>query len=1248
MVQRLKKVILQGRLGRKYGKTHYFAVNTPAEVIKALEANHRGFMDEVIQSDKDGLGYRLVVDGRITLKDEIHNPFADTIKIIPIVKGAKGGLFGAILGVALIAAAVFVPAFGTIVWTAGGFGVTTFGMGTTLFNLGASMLLGGIAGMLSPQPKAPSPAKPEQNQPTYAFNGIVNTVSQGMCVPVGYGRLIVGSAVVSSGITAEDLNASGLSGTTSTTSTKLQSRAIAKFIDVISEGEIEGLATGDEKSIYFDGTPVKAADNSFNFEGYSYAEKKGTNSQSYVAGFEETENQHAVNVKVTQSTPVIRTITDSTKTAAKVTISFPSLYKVNSSGGVTGTTVQIKVDIQANGGGYNTIIDDTIIGKSTAKYEKTYLIQLTGSAPWDIKVRRITADSAVTTLINDVYFETYTEVVYQKLKYPNTAYIACSIDSKQFSNLPVRGYDMKLKKIQIPSNATVRSDGSLTYSGSWDGTFQTAWSANPAWCFYDMVTNSRYGLGNFITAAQVDKWTLYTIGQYCDTLVSNGFGGTEPRFTCNLYLQERNDAATVLQNMASIFRGMIYWSGGQIVATQDSPADAVALYSNANVQDGLFTYQGSSLKQRHSVVNVSWNDPSDLYKLKPERVENTEAIAKMGLVETSVVAVGCSSRGQAHRVGKWLLYSENYDTETVTFKTGLDGFNLRPSQIIKIQDKDRAGVRFGGRVSSATTTAITVDQAFTPSIGVTYTLYTMLPDGTMESKTVSSVSGNVINLSSALSTAPQANAIWIVSSNGISAQTFRVIGCVDGGDGTVEVTALKYNDSKYNYIESDLALATTTISILNDPPAVPTNLSLDEAIYETTTEAKVQVDLSWDSVPNAATYNLTYSVDDSNVTVITGLRNSSYQILDAESGSWTVTVQGVNSLGKVGQKASLTQTVTGLSAPPIDVQNLSLAAVSDNVANLSWDRATDIDVLVGGFVRLRWTPLTSGVDWSSAVDVSPALTGNTTSFAVPLVNGTYLAKFIDSVGNYSVNATTVKTTVATVVNMNTVTTITESTGFAGSKTQVVASGGILKLDSSGGNIYPTGTYNFQNTTDLGAVYTSRVTASITAAGTDTASTIDSRTDLIDDWASFDGGLIDDVNGTLYIRTTTDNPSGSPTWSTWMPFVVGQYTARAFQFKLVLTSATVTHNIEVSALSVTIDMPDRVQGNGNITSGASAYSVTFPIAYYSTPAIGITMNNAATGDYYAVTSQSATGFTVTFKNSAGTTISRNFDWLARGY
>lgn len=775
--------------------------------------------------------------------------------------------------------------------------------------------------------------------------------------------------------------------------TTLRSRAYARILDLVSEGEIEGLVNG-AKSIYLDGTPLQNPDGSFNFQNVTYDTRTGTNTQTYIPGFGGVESETTVNTEVKASASIVRTISDADVNAVRVTVSLPALYFQNSQGDLEGQSVQIAIDVQPSGGSYAEVLADTISGKTTSKYQRSYRVPLTGTGPWNIRLRRITADTTNPRLQNKTFWDSFTAIIDSKLRYPNSALVSMRFDASTFSGVPVRAYDLKLKRVQVPSNYNAAT---RTYTGAWNGTFQTAWTDNPAWCFYDLVTNTRYGLGEFIDPAQVDKWALYAIGQYCDELVDDGLGGTEPRFTCNLYLQSRAEAYKVVQDMASCFRSMVYWASGSLTLAQDAPSDPVALFTQANVVEGQFSYSGSSAKARHTVALVTWNDPADLYAQKVEYVEDQDAIARFGVVPTEVVAIGCTSRGQAARVGRWLLYSERYESETVTFQTGVEGAVARPGQVIKVADASRAGVRLGGRVRSATASAITTDAAV--NLGASsWTMYAMLPDGTVGESQVASASGNTINLVTPLADAPQPGAQWIMSASTVEAQTFRVLTVVEQDGGVIEITALKHDPDKYDAVENGLVLQTRTISALSPVPDTPTDLVVGESLYTYQAEVRAQLNIGWANVQGASTYRVQWSKDGANFSeAITSV--SDYDVLDITPGAFVVRVYAIGPTGKESAGyAEATITALGKTAPPADVTGLQ-AIIDPNIGiTLTWNKVADLD-LDGYEIK----------DGATVLGVA-----KTTSFKVgllPVGAKTYTVRALDTSGNYSATAASVSVTI---------------------------------------------------------------------------------------------------------------------------------------------------------------------------------------------------------------------------------------------
>ena len=781
----------------------------------------------------------------------------------------------------------------------------------------------------------------------------------------------------------------------------LRSKAYARVVDLVCEGEIEGLVQGLQ-SVFLDDTPIQNADGSYNFSGVTLESRPGTQQQGYIPGFASVENEVSVGVECKFAQPVVRAINDPDVDAVRLKVSMPALtLQDTTNGDLNGTSVSYAIDLQSAGAGFVQVLTDTVSGKTTSRYQRSYYVPLSGTGPWDVRLRRLTEDATQSSLQNKTFLDSYTEVIESKLRYPNSALMALRVDASQFNAIPRRSYELKLLRVRVPSNYDPES---RSYAGVWDGTFKVAWTDNPAWCFYDLVTNTRYGLGHFIPESQVDKWALYRVARYCDEFVHDGLGGREPRFTCNLYLQTREQAYKVVQDMASVFRGMAYWSGGAITVTQDAPQDPVYQFTAANVIDGEFAYQGSSAKARHTVALVSWVDPEDFYRQKVEYVEDVAGIARYGVVQADVVAMGCTSRGQANRVGKWLLYSEQSESEIITFRTGLEGAVVRPGDVIQVADPSRGGMRLGGRVAAATTTSVTLDQDLPADLP--WRLSVILPSGAVEERLVGATftasSGDAharrtLTVTIPFSMAPQTDAIWVLASSIIEPQLFRVVSVAEREPGVHEVTALAHNPGKYAAIEEGLALQPRAITVLSDMPAAPTTLSMQESLYRVKDRAQVLVQLSWAAVPATIAYRLSYRVGGGNFVSLPLVSANYAEIRDAQEGEYEFSLRAIGITRKESVPATLSATVLGKTLPPSDVTGFTVQRRMSDLL-LSWDELPDAD-LAGYEVRV-------GPGWDDAQLV--AKTSGTQMVHDQDAAGQYPyhIRAYDTSGQYSAHVTT--------------------------------------------------------------------------------------------------------------------------------------------------------------------------------------------------------------------------------------------------
>ncbi len=1068
----------------------------------------------------------------------------------------------------------------------------------------------------------------------------------------------------------------------------LQSVQFASVLDVISEGEIQGLEDGN-KSIFLEDTPIENADGSNNFQSFEVVTRTGTQTQTHISGdFGSTQSEQAVNAEVSNSTPVTRSITDTDVDRVRVTLTIPSLRIVEDDGDITGHSVSIKIQIQYNGGGFNDVVSDTIAGKSSAKYQRDYMIALSGAFPVDIRMVRVSADETSTRRASSTFFQAYTEIIDEKFRYPNSALVGLRFDSRQFGSVPNRKYLIRGIKIKIPSNATVDTTthlGRITYSGVWDGTFQAAtWTNDPAWCLYDLLINDRYGAG--IPEDTLDRYDFFSISQYCNALVNDGDGGQEPRFSLNMLINSRDEVYNVIQQLTGIFRGIAYYGSGSLVLLQDKPTDAQYLLGPSNVAGGTFSYSGSSQKSRHTVAVVAWQSYDTRGGIEYEYVEDHAAVAKYGIIKKDIKSIGCYSQGQAHRLGKWTLLSEQNLTETCEFAVAIDsGIIVRPGMVVDIADPLRGGTRRSGRVSSATTTVITIDSTTDLSVNLANspTISVMMPTGLAETRSISSISNAEITVTAAFSEAPNAAAVYMIETTDIQVQKFRVLSVAESGDGVYGVSAIAYNESIYAAIEENISLTTRDITNLSATPSAPENLTGSEFLYQEGQTVHTGFDFSWShDRRNTNDFLVKYKLDNDNfTTLVTG--NPSITLRALRAGTLSVQVLARNYLGKQSTISTATFTLVGKTAVPGDVQNLSIEPISANSARLRWDQTVDLDVKVNGLVHIKHSSLTDGsATWPNSVDLIPAVGGNSTEAIVPLVAGEIFAKFEDDLGNKSVNATSVLMQFPDTLGRLIVQTRREdqdSPPFQGTKTDCFYSEGFDALIIDGdetldaatdfdaitsfdflGDILSSAEYQFVNTLDLGARFSLDLQRRFVTRAFFPNDTVDARTALVDTWNDFDGTDADAVNAKLYFRSTVDDPSGTPTYSAWQEFISGTFEARAFQFKAELNSSDIAQNILVDELGYEATFQRRQENsNGTTASGTSTKSVAFDKAFFVgtaslgganayLPSVAVTIQNLGNGERLNVSNVSATGFDLDILDGSNNNVNRNFTYAAVGY
>lgn len=725
----------------------------------------------------------------------------------------------------------------------------------------------------------------------------------------------------------------------------LHSTSTAKILDIIGEGPMVGLKDG-LRSVYLDGTPILNADGSSNFQNYTVDTRLGTVDQAYMSGFPSVENEIAIGVALTDEAPWVRQVTNTALSAVRVRFGLPEFLQTNTStGDITGYRAEYAIDLATDGGSYSTVVTGAFDGKTTTLYERSIRIELPTSTGggWLVRVRRLTANQHNVDIQDTINIEAITEVVDRKLRYPNTALIGLTFDAKSFSSVPTRGYLVRGRIIDVPSNYDPET---RTYSGVWDGTFKLSWTNNPAWVFNDIAKNTRFGGGRFVDASAIDKWRLYEIGVYCDELVSDGQGGQEPRFTCNAVLQSQADAFKVLQDFATIFRGQTYWGAGAIVTTADVPRDPTAIYAQANVIDGKFTYTSTERKTRYTAAQVSYNDTTNQYQQAVEYAQDDDGLARYGLIKAAVTAFGCTSQSEAHRRALWILASSQLETQTVTFSVGLDGTLCGPGDVVAIADARKAGRRNGGRVRGmADTLTVTLDKAPTVNPGDTLTI--MTPLGTAQKRTVSEVAGDTVKVSEAFDAVSVAQAMWMVESADLTAQLFTVTDVEeqdDNGQITYAMTCVQHEPGKYAYVDDNVKIQPRPVTVV--PPkqqASPATVTItshqvvDQGISRTT------MTIGWDQTANAITYGVEWRKDGGNwVTAGSAIAGLSVDVQGVYTGTYEARVWATNSLGTSSLPTlSGAVVLAGKTGEPPTVA--TLAATTDQVfaITVSWGFPAD-------------------------------------------------------------------------------------------------------------------------------------------------------------------------------------------------------------------------------------------------------------------------------------------------------------------
>lgn len=1049
-------------------------------------------------------------------------------------------------------------------------------------------------------------------------------------------------------------------------------------------------------------------------------------------------------------------VTDADVDSIDLVFTIPKLFSTAQEGLVKGqlfdAQIFFKVSVQSvgSGGGFKNIKTSAvetsdqdvkvakngvfyIDGISTSNYQfQISGIELQGKPPWNVKVEKYPdlsyrsykgaishTKSDAAEIDQDIFratWEEFNEVDKQtplaqgrgnvfvwtslienfniRTAYPFSACVGMSISTEEFPSLPTRSYLVRGKKVRVPHNAVPRDNGSLEFIGNFNGSLGPAvWTTCPVCIFYDLLTNKRFGAGHFIQASNLSWVDLYPLAQYANELISVP-GPDEPRFACNVQVSSQAEAYTVLQDFASVFRGMMYWQSNVIQVTGDhgnldgTDIDPVHIFSNSNVVGGVFSYSGSSLKTRSTSIRVRYSDPENFYKPNIVCVEDSVLIEKYGYQVKEVLGFGCTSKHQARRMGLWMLKTEELDASTVTFSVGLEGALVFPGQVFAIQDELRAGIRLSGRISSSTTTTIVADQSITLPVGLP-TLTCVVNDGTIESREISGVSGSTITVSPAFSSAPLVQAIYSISTLQVNQQKFRCLSVSDNNDGTFAVVAVEFNDSIYDAAEKLDDIDFEDITVIDAKPPKPSSLSIDFQLIEKDGGVTNRAIASWAAGEGGFTgsYVVAWRIGEGSFNK-SETTKTSLEVDGIQPGkTFQVKVRALGigfptkKSGFVYKKAVAPDlpTIIGGNSLVSNVKNLTISPINDTQAALHWNSPA-VEKLNNLVAIVKHSNKTDGTGTFESATKLVQVPASANTAIVPLLNGEYLIKLKDqTTKKKSITAVSVVLNIPDALPKLLVETRREDQDtppFQGLQQDVIYDssydGLILNTTELVDGKF-SGEYEFASLKTLPGKFQVTLDRTLQSRGLYPSDTIDARSALVDSWADWDGTLAEDTSSEIYFRVSDQVPTddeflleaspdiflledgdkllleSSVTFdSEWTVLNKSTFVGRTFQFKAELESEQPDQTPLVDELGYVMSIPSRTENSASITSGAAAKAVTFTTAFYEAPTVGITAFNLASGDYYELTSVTRTGFTIHFKNSSNSSVSRNFQYVAAGF
>ena len=786
---------------------------------------------------------------------------------------------------------------------------------------------------------------------------------------------------------------SGSSGSTPTEAKNdLLSTSYAKMLLALGEGEWEG--TIDGTMIYLDGTPLIDSQGNENFPGTKWEFRPGSVQQSYIQGIPSVENETTVNTELNSDNDWIRSITNSMLSAVRLRLRWPTIQQQKDNGDIVGYTIAYAIDVATDGGSYQTVLSTSVSGKTNQQYERSHRVDLPAGNSWQVRVRRITPNQNKATVGDTMFISAITEIVDAKFTYPNTALLYVEFDASQFSNIPTVAVEKKLRLVRVPTNYDPEA---RTYSGTWDGSFKIAWTNNPAWVSYDIILEDRFSVGQRITADLVDKWGLYQIAQYCDELVPDGKGGMEPRFLCDVYIQQPKEAWQVLRDLAAIYRGMTYWANGQMVTIADLPRDMDFLYTNANVKGGQFNYSGTSVRSKFSRALVSWDNPDNEYNSDVTSVADAKLQRRYGDNPVELSAIGCTRESEAQRRGKWAIYTNNND-RTVSFSVGLDGQIPLPGYIIGVADSLIAGKRIGGRITAIDGLNITLDSD--PEAAINDRLRINLPSGKAERRTIIGVNGRVITISTAFSETPEPQLQWALESDSLEPQLYRVttVKKADSDDIEYQIAGIAYNPDKFTSIDNGSKLIDRPISILpskvQQPPA---SVTISQRTYIEQTQSITVMLISWPAANGAISYDVEWRKDSGEWVTLPRTGSTSAEVRGVYTGDYLARVRAINSVdvASIYRESALTP-VTGKTGTPPALASLTTSSIVFGI-DLNWSFPAGAEDTL--YTEIYYATSSTGANETLLGQYAYPLDNHTLNGLAAGVSFWFKARIVDRTGN---------------------------------------------------------------------------------------------------------------------------------------------------------------------------------------------------------------------------------------------------------